>query len=95
MRSAPAKPVTTTPGVVGIDITKMTAAELTELIDATQKEFDSKCAADDTTAECKLLKAQLAMGKAKQAELDASSAASGLSSATASAFLAMAAAAAL
>jgi len=90
------QPVTTTGPVVEIDITKMTLAELTQLIDATQKEFDSKCAADDTTAECKVLKAQLAFGKAAQAELDqGSSAARGLPSATAAALLAMAAAAAL
>ena len=65
-----APPVTTAGG--DVDVAKMDKAALTKLIESTQKDYDAKCKADSTTAECKGLEALLAQGNAAKTALDAS-----------------------
>jgi len=79
------------------DLTKMDKAALAKLIEATQKDYDAKCKADETTAECKVLEARLAQGNAAKAALDNdnSAAATTAASAVYAVLLAAAAAAAV
>ena len=57
-------------GTKTADLTKMDKAALAKLIEATQKDYDAKCKADETTAECKVLEAQLAQGNAAKTALE-------------------------
>jgi len=57
-------------GTKTADLTKMDKAALAKLIEATQKDYDAKCKADETTAECKVLEVQLAQGNAAKTALE-------------------------